>query len=289
MSSSIQPHNFEFHQYLKKVLHSESFDSSLFIATEKDFANSPIIDYPYRSYFYVVGLMHHGNDKIKIGFSDYELTDKTLSFVGPGIVRQWESNDWNAANHTVFFKADLFQKPFYSNFLIDYTFFKPGAYHALQLSDEEYEIAFDFLKLMDKNSGNQGMLTGLLFSYLQFIDQLYDAAVQGMSEDSSKHKMSNQFSQLLHDNYQKEKEVNFYADQMNITPKYLSEILKKEVGKPAKQLIDDFILMEAKSLLKQTDMSVKEILYWLGYEDPSYFSKLFKSKIGITPAQYRTQ
>lgn len=285
--SGTQPQNFEFHQYLKKILHSEGLDSSLFIATEKDFANSPVIDYPYRSYFYVVGLMHQGNDKIKVGFSDYELKDKTISFVGPGIVRQWENNDWNAVNHTVFFKADLFQKPFYSNFLVDYAYFKPGAYHALHLHDEDYDKAFDFLELMDRNRGDQGVLIGLLFSYLQFIDQLYTTAVQGMIRDSSHHKISNQFSQLLHDNYQKEKEVNFYVDQMNITPKYLSEILKKEVGKPAKQLIDDFILMEAESLLKQTHMSVKEILYWLGYEDPSYFSKLFKSKVGTTPAQYR--
>lgn len=285
--SESAPQNFEFHQYLKTVLHSEGMDKSLFLATEKDFANSPIIDYPYRSYFYVVGLMHSGNDKIKIGFNDYSLKDKTLSVVGPGIVRQWESNDWNASNHTIFFKADFFQKPFYSNFLVDYPFFKPGAYHAIHLSDQDYECAVEFLRLMERNNDNEAVLPGLLFSYLQFVEQVYSAAIDGVGYNSSSQKASNQFSQLLHLHYQKEKEVNFYADQMNITPKYLSEILKKENGKSAKQLIDEFILFEAKSLLKQTDMSVKEILYWLGYEDPSYFTKLFKSKVGLTPAQYR--
>jgi AraC-like DNA-binding protein len=49
------------------------------------------------------------------------------------------------------------------------------------------------------------------------------------------------------------------------------------------------VLFEAKSLLKQTPMSVKEIVYWLGYEDPSYFNRVFKSKVGLTPLQYREQ
>ncbi len=286
MTSSV-PHHFEFHEYLKKILGLNDDTSSFFVASEKDFADSPIIDYPYRSYFYVVALMHSGNDKIKIGFNDYALKDQTLSVVGPGIVRQWESNDWNAVNHTIFFKPDFFQKPFYSNFLVDYQFFKPGAYHAITLSDKEYESALEFLRVIEKNLSNQAILPGLLFSYLQFIDQVYSQTTQGLDDHSHSQKVSNQFTQLLHHHYQKEKEVKFYADQINITPKYLSEILKKENGKSAKQLIDEFILFEAKSLLKQTDMSVKEILYWLGYEDPSYFNKLFKSKVGTTPVSYR--
>ena len=67
------------------------------------------------------------------------------------------------------------------------------------------------------------------------------------------------------------------------------EILKNETGRSAKQIIEEFLMFEAKSLLKQTQMSIKEIVFWLGYEDASYFTKYFKSKEGITPLNYRNQ
>jgi AraC family transcriptional regulator, transcriptional activator of pobA len=76
---------------------------------------------------------------------------------------------------------------------------------------------------------------------------------------------------------------------LNLTPKNLSEILKNETGLSAKQVIEEFLMFEAKSLLKQTQMSIKEIVYWLGYEDASYFTKHFKNKEGITPLNYRNQ
>jgi AraC-like DNA-binding protein len=82
--------------------------------------------------------------------------------------------------------------------------------------------------------------------------------------------------------------VNYYAGQLNITPKYLSEILLKQTGKAAKKWIEEHICMEAKSLLRQTAMSVQEICYWLGYEDTSYFTKTFKKWEGMTPLAYRS-
>lgn len=284
-----KPHNFEFHKYLQKILGVNQPEASFFIATESDFANSDSLDYPYRSYFYVIGLMHKGNDKIQIGINDYDLDDKTLSVVGPGIIRYWKKNDWAAINHTIFFKAQFFEPPFYNNFLIDYLFFKPGATHALKLIDEDYKKLVEIVRLMQLHVGDKRVLQGLLFSYLECIKQIYSVVSSGIGNSTRNQKISNQFSQLLHHHYQNEKDVKFYADKLNFTPKNLSDILKKETGNSAKQIIEEFVTLEAKSLLKQTSMSVKEIVYWLGYEDPSYFSKFFKSKVGITPLEYRNQ
>ena len=72
-----------------------------------------------------------------------------------------------------------------------------------------------------------------------------------------------------------------------MTPKYLSEILVEESGKPAKAMITAHISMEAKSLLRQTSMTVQEIAYLLGYDDTSYFIKTFKKWEGCTPSAYR--
>lgn len=81
--------------------------------------------------------------------------------------------------------------------------------------------------------------------------------------------------------------VDFYAREMNITSKYLSEILLSEIGKPAKTLIDDTVFLEAKTLLRQTTMSVQEIANWLNFPETSNFIKAFKKRENLTPAAYR--
>jgi AraC family transcriptional regulator, transcriptional activator of pobA len=284
-----KPHNFEYHKYLQKILGADQTGNSFFIATEKDFAKGGNIDYPYRSYFYAVGLMHKGDCKIKIGINDYEIKTKTLSLVGPGIVRQWIKNDWKATNHTIFFKADFFQQPFYNNFLIDYPFFKAGANHCFNLIDTDYSKACEFIQLLQSHSENKKATQGLFFAYLEFISNIYSVVSKGISNNTRTQNISNQFSNLLYNHYQEQKDVAFYADKLNLSSKNLSEILKKETGHSAKQSIEEFIIFEAKSLLKQTQMSIKEIVYWLGFEDPSYFTKLFKSKEGVTPLEYRNK
>jgi AraC-like DNA-binding protein len=97
------------------------------------------------------------------------------------------------------------------------------------------------------------------------------------------------FDDLLLKHYLENKEVAFYAEKMNLTASHLSETIKTMTGKSAKKRIEDMLLLEAKSLLKQTDMSIKEITYWLGFEDPSYFVKFFKNAAGVTPLGYRQQ
>ncbi|NAS13888.1 helix-turn-helix domain-containing protein [Poritiphilus flavus] len=81
--------------------------------------------------------------------------------------------------------------------------------------------------------------------------------------------------------------VQDYANKLNMHPNYLSSSVKSQTGKTAKQWIDERIISEAKSLLKNTDMSVSEIAYSLTYEDSSNFSRFFKKKTGLTPANYR--
>lgn len=100
-------------------------------------------------------------------------------------------------------------------------------------------------------------------------------------------KVVERFMELLAANFLRERSVAFYAKELHLTPKYLSEILLSVTGKSAKRIILDQTLTEARTLLRETQMSIREISYWLGYEDFSYFTKAFKKKEGITPLAYR--
>jgi AraC family transcriptional regulator, transcriptional activator of pobA len=284
-----QPHNFDYHDYLKKILGSEKNETSLFIATEKDFEKGSELDFPYRSYFFVFGLFHEGNRRMKIGINEYDLKAKTLTMVGPGIVRHWKDSKWGFPCHTFFFQADFFEKPFSDNFLMDYPFFKPAANHSLDLNDADYEKVQEFIQLLEAHRSDKKIAQGLLFAFLEFVNQIYAVATTVEGSLSRNQKTTKDFNQWLNKHFQEHKEVTFYAQKLNLTPKNLSEILKNETGLSAKQMIDEFMMFEAKSLLKQTQMSIKEIVYWLGYEDASYFTKYFKTKEGITPLAYRNQ
>ena len=96
-----------------------------------------------------------------------------------------------------------------------------------------------------------------------------------------------QFLELLSDHYKEERSVNFYAHSLCITPKYLTTIIKCISGKPVSDWIDHFVLLEAQSLLKYTNMSVQEISYQLNFPNQSFFGCYFKRLTGMSPSQYK--
>jgi AraC family transcriptional activator of pobA len=79
------------------------------------------------------------------------------------------------------------------------------------------------------------------------------------------------------------------AAELNLSPRYLSDLLKQETGKTVMDLIQIFLVSEAKNLLNEGKLSVNEIAYSLGFENPPYFSRLFKKETGLSPNQFKKQ
>jgi AraC-like DNA-binding protein len=97
----------------------------------------------------------------------------------------------------------------------------------------------------------------------------------------------NQFLQLLSKQEQKRKRVSFYANQLNISPKYLSSVAKKVSGKNPMRWITESTMQDCYSLLTETDMSIKEISNKLGFPNSSFFSQYFREQAKVTPLEYR--
>ena len=83
--------------------------------------------------------------------------------------------------------------------------------------------------------------------------------------------------------------VNYMANQLNLSSKYLSDLLKQETGKTALELIHLYVVSEAKNMIISGDKSISEIAYRLGFENPPYFSRLFKKEVGISPKEFKNQ
>lgn len=97
----------------------------------------------------------------------------------------------------------------------------------------------------------------------------------------------NRFIKLLSENYTKEREVSWYADKMNLTPRYLTTTIRKISGFTVSDWIYRFIIKDAKYLLKHSDMTVQQVAYELNFPNQSFFGKFFKKQTGMSPGTYR--
>lgn len=97
------------------------------------------------------------------------------------------------------------------------------------------------------------------------------------------------FIRILEENYKKEHSINFYSQKMGLSPKYMSLMIKKVSGKLATEWIDEYVILEAKNLLRYSSLSIQEIAYSLNFSNQSFFGKYFKRHTGVSPNTYRTK
>ena len=94
---------------------------------------------------------------------------------------------------------------------------------------------------------------------------------------------------MLGEHFREERSVGFYARQLCITPKYLTTLIKRISGQSVSEWIDNYVILEAKTLLKYSTMSIQEIAYYLNFPNQSFFGSYFKRNTGMSPSQYKAQ
>ena len=134
----------------------------------------------------------------------------------------------------------------------------------------------------------------VLQSYFNLLLGLIYRMVKRKSEkiifpDSRNARYFSTFQKNIKQAYDPMKPIKQYAEQLNITSVHLNRICKSITGKPASQIINDFIILEAEKFLKQTDDNISEIAYRLNFEDPAYFSRFFHKVVGVSPKQFREE
>lgn len=287
MKKKMDLKTFSVYHYLKER-HSHSMNVPYFLADHNTYKHASI-RFPFRTFTYGIGLTYSGKGGMfRIGSTDYQVQTGSLTTMGPGIVSQW-MGDYSSAHYTLYFTDELFKDTLKPSFLKSLSFFLPGGTHMITLPDDDVRKMKSIFELLSQFSNEPKVVPGFIYSLLMLTIRCHDAQhkIRSTSAISIKEKIASDFRSLLSKKFLEKKDVAFYAGQLNITPKYLSEVLLAETGKSAKSLIDEHIFLEAKSLLRQTSMSVQEICHWLGYTDTSYFNKAFKKHEGMTPLAYR--
>jgi AraC-like DNA-binding protein len=245
-------------------------------------------------------------DKIRgsmtYGRTSYDFQHGTLVFIAPGQVIETPEYESEEESHgwIMMFHPDLIRNSALEKNLDAYTFFNYETNEALHLAMDEQEylsgvisqIKKEYSQNLDGHS-HRLILSNielLLNNCLRFYDrQFYTRS--GFNKD-----FVSSFEKLLKEYYQADKSmelgipaVSYFSDEMNMSANYLSDLLKKETGLSAKGHINKMIVEKAKSALLNPAVSVSEIAYSLGFEHPQSLTRLFKSKTGLTPNEYRNQ
>lgn len=251
---------------------------------------------PIKFGFYQISFVKNFNGYIEINNNRYTGQNGVLHFIEPGQIYTCNStNPWKGFQ--ILIHPDIFNFYFTHKSLNKYDFFSYQVNETLLLIKEEEIIVNNLLEIAweeynkNKDHFSIPIILSTLNTLFNFAERFYSRQFESRKVLSNQ--LTKKFKDLLKTYYVDESNtsqpnVQYFANKLNITPNYLSDTIKHNTGQSALNTIHEFIIDEAKSLLINTDKTVSEISYELGFDYPNYFSKLFKNKVKLSPSQFRT-
>ncbi|MBO9202029.1 helix-turn-helix transcriptional regulator [Niastella sp. MAH-29] len=199
----------------------------------------------------------------------------------------------------LFFHPDLIRSTSLNDKMEGYSFFSYEIAEALHLSEKEKQILYEcVLKIQAELQENidvhsQTIIVSTIELLLNYCTRFYGR--QFITRKSTNNAVVVQIEKILKEYFKRSEitetglpTVKYLAEQVHLSPSYLSDLLKKETGKNTQDHIHFYLIEAAKNMLLSTNKSVGEIAYSLGFEYPQYFNKLFKQKTGKTPIEFRS-
>jgi AraC-like DNA-binding protein len=251
---------------------------------------------------YQITLKNIGCGNLMYGKNTYDYEEGTLVFTSPGQVIVFEEempiNVENDKGWTLAFHSDLIRKSSLADKINQYSFFNYEVNEALHLSEDERttieelldKIVKEYSQNIDKHS--QNLIISNIELLLDYCARFYDR--QFYTRTNINVDFVSKFEKLLKSYYITDKvddlglpNVQYLAQKLNFSANYLSDLLKKETGKTAQEHIHLFVINRAKNSLLNSNNSISQIGYSLGFDYPQHFSSLFKSKTGMSPSEYR--
>jgi len=251
----------------------------------------------YTNQFYIISLKNIVSGEIMYGRTKYDCSKGTLLFSAPNqtyIVKDIviSSESWFIAFHEDFIRGLDIRK-----LIKNYNFFNYNVNEALHLSPkEERTMKSIFRNIETEYQNNQDefskeIIISHLETLLKYADRFYKRQFINRKENNKN--LMTRFKEVLNiyleSGQLKENgipAVDWIAEQLEVSRRYMSDSIKSETGKTAVDQINLFLVEEAKNLLLAPDASISETAYQLGFEYPQYFSRLFKKKTGQSPKAY---
>jgi AraC family transcriptional activator of pobA len=250
--------------------------------------------------FYSISLKRNFNGKMKYGQQEYDFDEGIMFFISPGQVFGIEVEENEALKHTgwlLLIHPDFLWNTSLAKTITQYGYFDYSVHEALYLSEKEEVTIINIMQNVEQeyhsdiDKFSQNVIIAQLELLLTYAERFYQR--QFITRKITNHKILNRLEDLLSAYFDSDAlkkglpSVQYIADSLNISPGYLSELLKALTGQSTQQHIHDKLIEKAKEQLSTTALSVSEIAYELGFEHTQSFSKLFKSKTSLSPVAFR--
>lgn len=243
-----------------------------------------------------------GSVRISVNLNEYDISDNHLIITTPGkILKVTDVPEQDTSNLRYLLIA--MSSDFASGLRLDLkSLLNDGVAlmetPVLRLEEDKIKLMSQYLSLMAevirmKGEYQEDALRSLVASMLCVVAGVWSERLEEVrnttSQTTSRSRMIfDQFIKLVSEYHTKYRNVGFYADKLCLTPKYLSKLIKTASGRSAPEWIDAYVILEAKNLLKYSDITIKEIVYRLNFPNQSVFYKFFKARTGMTPSDYRS-
>ena len=258
-----------------------------------------VFRFPCRIDAFIIGVGTEGETSVSFNLHEFKLKKDSIFIFTPKNVLQ--------VNSQQYFKADVIaiSPDFMRRINIDIKnmmplFLKFVENPALTLTPEESRSMRGMIAQIERETRGPethfsfDIVSGLIAATIYKVgDIMYHYLAEHPEEQNNSHNRAEeyfkQFTHLLGEHFREERSVGFYARQLCITPKYLTTLIKRISGQSVSEWIDNYVILEAKTLLKYSTMSIQEIAYYLNVPNQSFFGSYFKRNTGMSPSQYKAQ
>lgn len=247
--------------------------------------------FPCRIKAEILVLCKKGDIDASINLVDYHVSDNSFLVVLPGSIFQVNQIRGDVEIYFAGFSSDFLRTINPVKSLLDITY---SIKHnpVVPLKEEMVELIEDYFKLGKRTKerfelNNRELSRHLYYCLIYAISSLYSNRKMDTGNLSPAERISQDFEQLVLDNYTKEKNVAFYASKLGITAAYLSTIVKQTTGRTCMEIISNMVIMDAKAQLKSTNLPIYQIADSLNFNNVSFFGKYFKRYVGVSPQEYR--
>ena len=258
-----------------------------------------IFRFPSRLNALIIGVGTEGETSLTSNLQEFRLKKDSLFIFSPKHILQVQSNNRFKA-HLIVIAPDFLKRINIDTKRMMPLFLQFGSLPCMELTHAESQSLRSFISMVEQElKGSETdfsseIIGGLIAATIYKVgDILTHYLTEHPEVDSPIHNRAEeyfrQFTELLGEHYKHERSVGFYARQLCITPKYLTTLIKRISGKSVSEWIDNYVILEAKTLLKYSNMSVQEIAYYLNFPNQSFFGSYFKRNAGMSPSQYKAK
>jgi AraC-like DNA-binding protein len=246
--------------------------------------------------YYALCICTAGEINIEIDRQKYKVDAHSFLMAAPSTIVKFGKTSDDFIMKLLFFDKNFLIKNISNPFIIEkMNLFSKGSYSVVKTTSKNSSLLQNLLDDLEKKSRKQGKFTEEIIRTIIFHLLLETAEIMEQENSSTPGKEDGKkdlylkFSKLIRENIRQQRTVQFYADQLHVSNKYLIEIIKKASGKTPHEVIDETLLKEAYVMLGNPDITISEIAFDLQFNSASAFGRFFKKHTALSPSEYRNK